>query len=277
MTYQELRSLSLDFRRASSNLLNASIDDADVQLKRFKSFLDKTPFISDLIHKKIDDITYDFNDCFVTNQNDWNELCPPVDEACHIKAQYDYMAYICENDIDVLGAGLGYLHSNQTYGEIVRDFMQDSFKPLIDFLNDAISKEMILLEETNKQTSSMIQNFNAPLYGTAIQGTGPVSSTNTTIKNNDINEILALLDRVINSLASIDLPEEVNADVKDDLEVISEQLKSATPKKNRIQKALGGMKKFVSDFAVKLAVEAAIKTDWHTLITSVENFITTIF
>ena len=44
ISYRELRTLSLDFRRISSNLLNSDDDNADVNMIRFKKFIDETPF-----------------------------------------------------------------------------------------------------------------------------------------------------------------------------------------------------------------------------------------
>ena len=54
-------------------------------------------------------------------------------------------------------------------------------------------------------------------------------------------------------------------------------MKSDTPKKNRIGKALAGIKKFVGNFsmnlAVTLAVGAVTGTDWNLLLQKIENFI----
>jgi hypothetical protein len=65
--------------------------------------------------------------------------------------------------------------------------------------------------------------------------------------------------------------------VKDDLEMVQEQLKSDEPKKNRIGKALVGIKKFIGEFSMKLAVSlaagAVTGTDWSVLVQQLENFI----
>ena len=65
--------------------------------------------------------------------------------------------------------------------------------------------------------------------------------------------------------------------VKDDLEMIQEQLKNNVPKKMRIEKALTGIKKFASDFSMKLAVTlaagAVTGADWSMLLERVESFI----
>ena len=66
--------------------------------------------------------------------------------------------------------------------------------------------------------------------------------------------------------------------VKDDLEMVQEQLQTDTPKKNRIGKALVGIKEFIGDFskelAVTLATGAVTGADWSRLLQQLENFIT---
>ena len=46
ISYRELREISLSFRRLSSNLLTATHTNVDVQLERFKKYIDSTPFIN---------------------------------------------------------------------------------------------------------------------------------------------------------------------------------------------------------------------------------------
>lgn len=279
MTYQELRTISLAFRRVSSNFLNATTDNANVVLVRFKMFIDNTPFIAELLNKVMIGIDYDFKECFKIDGQDWNEIDPPVNESYHIKAQYDYITYLCENKIDVLDAALGYYHSSgTTYGNIIREFIDSSFKTLIDYINDAISEQMIIIEEEIKMTTSLAMSQNiGTVHGTVIQqGSGNITATNIT--GIDTSEIINLIKKITPSLSDIpDVPRDDIDSVKDDLESVEEQLKSSSPKKVRLQRALGGIKKFVSDFSAKLAialVSSAVTTaDWKTLIRNIEQYI----
>lgn len=277
MIYQELRTMSLAFRRASSNLLNATTDNANVVLARLKKFIDDSPFISELLVKTMTGIDYNFKECFKIDGQDWNEINPPVDESCHIKAQYDYMTYLCENKIDVLGAALGYFHSSDTYENIIREFLDSAFKPLIDYINDAISEQMIVVEEEMRMNVPAMAQSIGTVNGTVIQqGSGNITATNTT--GADASAILNLIEKIIPSLGAIsDVSQDAIDNVKDDLESVEEQLKSSSPKKNRLQKALGGIKKFASDFSMKLAVTlaagAVTGTDWNKLIQSIEQFL----
>ena len=65
--------------------------------------------------------------------------------------------------------------------------------------------------------------------------------------------------------------------MQDDIEVVSEQIASPTPKKSRLNKALAGIKKFAAEFGMKVAVSTAVGTvtgfDWYKLIQAIETFV----
>ncbi len=90
MNRLELRKMSLEFRRLSSNLLNSTDDTADINLSRFLKFINGNELISGFIKDKISGIDYDFKKCYAIGCSGWADFNPPEDEACHIKAQYDY-------------------------------------------------------------------------------------------------------------------------------------------------------------------------------------------
>ena len=90
--------------------------------------------------------------------------------------------------------------------------------------------------------------------------------------------MLELIDKLLASLPEIQgVDAEEIENVKDDLEMVQEQLKTDNPKKNRIGKALVGNKKFAGDFSMKLAVTlaagAVTGADWGMLLQQLENFI----
>lgn len=275
-TYKELREISLSFRRLSSSFLNSTDSTASALIQRFKSYIDTTPFISTLIRNTISEVEYDYRDCFKKDvHGGWSEVVPPVDEACHVKAMYDYLYAIVEDGSKVLNAARSYYCSERKFTEIIRHFLDIAFKPLIDYINDAISKEMILVEE--EKVTSITQNIEK-VYGTVNQqGSGTIYSE-THIYSAQVEQISELLGKILPSLDTItDLSEEALEDVRDDLQSIEEQIKSQSPKKSRLQKAVGGIKKFLGDFSMKLAVSLAASSvsqvDWEILINKVEEFI----
>lgn len=278
MNRLELRRLSLEFRRLSSNLLNSTDDTADINLSRFLKFIDENELISKFIKDKISGVDYDFMKCYAIGCSGWASFNPPEDEACHIKAQYDYLLFINNEDkVNVRGQALRYCWSSRKINDNIQSFLDMAFKPLINFINDQLSMEMLVYDEEEKVMggNTYIQNIET-VNGAANQlNSGVINTANTT---NDINSMLTLIDKLLSSLAEIQgIDTEEIENVKDDLEIVQEQLKSDIPKKTRIRKALIGIKKFVCDFSMKLAVTiaagAVTGTDWNMLLRQVENFI----
>lgn len=130
ITYTELRRLSLDFRRLSSNFLNSTDDTAATMIQRFKKYIDDTPFISGIISDAIGEVDYDWQNCFRQSEHSgWHEIEVPVDEACHVKAMYDYLDYIISNGSNILGIAMHYPHSQKKFNEIIQHFLDIAFKP----------------------------------------------------------------------------------------------------------------------------------------------------
>ena len=278
MNRLELRKLSLEFRRLSSNLLNSTDDTADITLSRFLKFIDGNDLISGFIKDKISGVDYDFKKCYAIGCSGWAEFNPPEDEACHIKAQYDYLLFINNEDkVNVRGQAMRYCWSSRKINDNIQSFLDMAFKPFIDFINDNLSMEMIIYDEMDKTMigNTYIQNIETVNGSASQQNSGVINTYNTT---NDTSSMITLIDKLLASLPEIQgVDSEKIENVKDDLEIIQEQLKSDTPKKNRIKKALAGIKKFAGDFSMKLAVTlaagAVTQMDWSLLLQQIENFI----
>lgn len=275
--YQELREISLDFRRLSSNFLNARNSNAAILIQRFKAYIDGTPFIADLIERTTSGVQYDYRDCFRDKVNGgWSDVIPPVDEASHVKAMYDYLSVIIQNGSNVLGVAMHYCASERNLDQIIRYFLEKAFKPLIDFINDAISKEIMMTE--TKQSQPILTQKIENVYGTVNQqGSGTINST-TYVYPSQADQILELLSKIIPTIDMIaDVPEIDKDNVKDDLLSIEEQIKTSAPRKSRLQRAIMGVKKFLGECSSKIAVSLATSTvtnlDWEMLIGKVEEFI----
>ena len=278
MNRLELRKLSLEFRRLSSNLLNSTDDTADINLSRFLKFIDGNELISKFLEEKISGVDYDFKKCYTIGYSGWADFNPPEDEASHIKAQYDYLSYINNEDkINVRGQAMQYCWSSKKINDKIQNFLDMAFKPLIDSINDYLSMEMIICDEEAKAISgnTYIQNIETVNGSASQQNSGVINTYNTA---NDMNSMVVLIDKLLASLSEIQgVDSDEIENVKDDLEMIQEQLKSDAPKKNRIGKALVGIKKFVGEFSMKLAVTlaagAVTGTDWNILLQQLENYI----
>ena len=121
MNRLELRKLSLEFRRLSSNLLNSTDNTADINLSRFLKFVDGNELISGFIKDKIAGVDYDFKKCFDIGCSGWAHFNPPEDEECHIKAQYDYLLFINNEDkISVCGQAMRYCWSSRKINDNIQ-------------------------------------------------------------------------------------------------------------------------------------------------------------
>lgn len=273
----ELKRLSLSFRRISSNLLNSDSDNADVNLIRFIDYIDKTEIIHDILHNAIDGIEFDFTECFIS-QDSYGRcgINIPVDVSEHLKAQYDYAKWIIGTEkVCVWNQTLQLYRSYST--DKIQKFLCECFKPMIDYINDELSS-LIMIEEDEEK-----KNTQASIYQNIEQNYGTINAqANGTIKSyngiTNVDNIISLIEKILSSLPQLT---NIDADeidsVKDDLEMVQEQLKTDNPKKNRIGKALVGIKKFAGDFSMKLAVTlaagAVTGADWGMLLQQLENFI----
>ena len=273
---KQLKLLSLDFRRKSSQLLNSDQHDADVYLCRFVDFIENTPMLHNIVHDVVDVTEFDFKECFLIDGGSWIGIQVPIDEKKHIKAMYDYANYIANSETEsIVYQAQRYPCSSSKWSEIIQNYLNDAIKPLIDFINDSISKEIILMQQ-EENAVSMTQNIGTVNGNVVQQQHGNVNITNQTgISSEDLN---GLIEKIMASLPEIkDVDTEEVDSVKDDLESLQEQIQSPTPKKNRMQKALNGVQKFFSDFGMKVAVTVAAKVvtsqDWTALIQQAQLFI----
>lgn len=201
----------------------------------------------------------------------------PEDRNQHMKAIYDYMWYIInEENRDVERQALGYYCRSNKIEDYIRNFCRNVVEPLVDYVVGELEKRMIIMQGTPQPTivvNNTITNSTGSFYQQG-QGTMAISNQNG-VSGEDLN---GLIEKIISSLSGI---KDADADeidsVKDDLESLQEQAKSPTPKKTRMQKALDGVQKFFSDFGMKVAVTVAAKTvtaqDWTALIQQAGLFI----
>ena len=273
---KQLKLLSLDFRRKSSQLLNSDQHDADVNLCRFVDFIENTPMLHNIVHGVVDVTEFDFKECFLIDGGSWIGIQVPIDEKKHVKAMYDYANYIANSETEsIVYQAQRYPCGSSKWSEIIQNYLNDAIKPLIDFINDSISKEIILMQQ-EENAVSMTQNIGTVNGNVVQQQHGNVNITNQNgISSEDLN---GLIEKIMASLPEIkDVDAEEVDSVKDDLESLQEQIQSPAPKKNRMQKALNGVQKFFSDFGMKVAVTVAAKAvtsqDWTALIQQAQLFI----
>ena len=230
-----------------------------------------------MIHTRIDQIEYDFKSCFrFDNDNYWAEIAIPLDENEHLKAQYDLIQYIL-NTATVLKIAMKFPYGGNDIDDQVEEFLNNAFKPMIDLITDAISIEMINMEEAKILHPSVVQNIHT-VQGNAIQqtGTGTINATANT--STQSAELIALIEKLYAALENLEgVSDDDLENVRDDMDSLKEQILSASPKPNRMKKALDGIKRFGTEVLVQLtaglAVATITTTDWQTLIQQAETYI----
>ncbi|EOU1569860.1 hypothetical protein LTX14_000810 [Clostridium perfringens] len=98
--------------------------------------------------------------------------------------------------------------------------------------------------DSNKQTNIKLEGDILGTFNLAEQGN--ITSTNIVNTNNkECKETLKLIE-VVKKIVKEELEEnDVKEELVDDLDIVSEQLKSGQPKLVKIRKACSGMKKFL--------------------------------
>lgn len=266
----EYRKTSQAFRRVSSNMLTTKYDDGNIQLIRFRKFIEENELINNIIKEKIKNIDYDYKDNFIIKNAGWYNISIPIDECEHIKAMCDYLSDITNEEKNIRGIACSFYHSSGTWNDIIREYLNKAFKPLVDFIVDGLSMEMMGIESITSETH-IYQNINKN-YGTASIAQGNIKSSNK-VKLNDLNSI----NEIVNSLKALIIESEIDGNTKeeviDDLETIEQEIYVENPKQIKIKKALNGIKNFTSKIPEGVAKATIIVTQCGELYKQLKPFI----
>lgn len=271
MDVAALRIESIKFRRVASNFLNSTMDDCDVNLERLFNYIETSTYVKEIVHGVVDNVDFDFRNCFPPHASDWLEMSIPPKLEDHLKAQYDYMKYICTTDsVNVQGEALQYYYGKKKINDMIQSFAESAFKPMIDYIVDALAEKTILAEAENSHSAgTYIHNVQGAVIA---NNTGSVQ-INQTI-NPDAEKLLQMIQAAVPILSDSGDTSETLESIKDDLDSIVEQLQSEHPKKSRVRKALDGIKSFAGNVCSDTAstalsgalVAAASKVDWNAMI-----------
>jgi hypothetical protein len=270
MNIVEYRKVSQAFRRVASNMLTTKYDDGNIQLIRFRRFIQENELINSIIQEKIRDVDYDYKKEFIVEDGGWSSIVIPIDESKHIKAMFDYLIDITNEEKDIRGVAHKFYHHSGKWNDIIREYLDKAFKPLVDFIVDSLSMEMIGMEVV-KQETHIHQNINTN-YGTASIAQGNIDSVNN-VTISDIQEIKELVESLKCLIIIEEIDEEVKEEVIDDLETIKEEINSEKPKHIRIKKASQGIKNFLSKIPQGIATASVIATQGIELYEKLKPFI----
>ena len=271
MDVAALKIESIKFRRVASNFLNSTMDDCDVNLERLFNYIETSTYVQEIVHSVVNNVDFDFRSCFPSHDSDWLEMSIPPKVEAHLKAQYDYMKYICTTDsVNVQSEAFQYYYGKKKINDMIQSFAISAFKPMIDYIVDALAEMIILAEAENPHSAgTYIHN----VQGAVIANNAGSVQINQTI-NPDAEKLLQMIQTAGTILSNSGDTSETLESIKDDLDSIVEQLQSEHPKKSRVQKALDRIKSFAgtvcSDTASTMLsgalVAAASQVDWIAMI-----------
>jgi len=250
-----LRQTSQDFRRLSSTFLRTKDSDGLAYMKRLYGYINQEQTIKKYIDEACAVSAFDCNNFIVSDSitGQRQRLNIPENEADHILAMYDLLDSIAtqEQPFNFAGFCCSFYPSQTNRNESIQEFLDKAFKPLIHFIIDSLSKEMMTLERSTPQIGQYIEK----VVGTANAGS-TITSINYSIQPNELNNILNLLTAFQSEIEKCSLDKNEKEFVLDDLAKIKEQIESTSPDSTRIKKAKIGVEKFIESVAAKLTAKA---------------------
>ena len=140
MNMEDLRKISFEFRRVSSDMLNSITDDNNVYLIKFREFIDDNKIIKDYIDSKVKYSSIDWQKSFI------EEDCGYKND--HIKAMYDYLVVMTDRNKSLNGEAFNFHLGRCKVNERIQFYLNRVFLPLIHYINDYLIEEMIALQES---------------------------------------------------------------------------------------------------------------------------------
>lgn len=263
---KEYKKISLEFRRISSNFLRTEFNNQSIPLQRFKKYIDSEPVIKNIIESKIKNIDYDFRECF--EDSDRGRLNIPIEEDKHIKAMYDYLCYIAENNVSLYYLSMGFPCGSKKATDSLQNFIRIAFKPLIDFITDELAKIMVMIEEEN-MAINMSNNQGVINYAE----NGSTIKSDNTINQNDLDHMSKLIESIKNELISSGLNEEDRDNILDDVEIVQEQLQCSIEKPTRFKKAINSIKNFLTNATSLTGISIALGNNLNQLVAMAHPYI----
>lgn len=147
MDLKELRKISFEFRRISSDMLNSISDDNNAYLIKFRKFIDETKIIKDYIDSKIKYSTIDWSKSFIEEDFGFKSVIIPTNENDHIKAMYDYLLVMTDTNKSLNGEAFDFHLGRAKVNDRIQFYLNRVFLPLVHYINDFLIEEMLSLDE----------------------------------------------------------------------------------------------------------------------------------
>ena len=145
---EDLRKISFEFRRVSSDMLNSITDDNNVYLIKFREFIDDNKIIKDYIDSKVKYSSIDWQKSFIEEDCGYKSVITPKNKNDHIKAMYDYLVVMTDRNKSLNGEAFNFHLGRCKVNERIQFYLNRVFLPLIHYINDYLIEEMIALQES---------------------------------------------------------------------------------------------------------------------------------
>ena len=257
----QLKETITDFENYSKNLLNTSIEKVDADLYRFKNYIDSTFIIKNILDEYFSNSTVNYEDYFFTKLTNVN-FKVPLNERDHMKAIYDYIAMIIENNITVFNVATLYHYESRKVDEILRLFVLDVIFPLINFISNSLTKKMMQYDDIYPTVT--LNANNSPVYFQS-SGNQYVSYQN----NAELSEINDLIEKILNIFNTEESCK--NPDLLDDIQLMKETINSPEPNEHRIKKVLKNITEGIKSITATTAQALILKESIESLIQLVSS------
>lgn len=147
MDLRELRKISFEFRRISSDMLNSISDDNNAYLIKFRNFIDDTKIIKDYIDSKVKYSTIDWSKSFIEEDCGFKSVIIPTNQNDHIKAMYDYLLVMTDRNKSLNGEAFDFHLGRCKVNERIQFYLNRVFLPLVHYINDFLIEEMLSVDE----------------------------------------------------------------------------------------------------------------------------------
>lgn len=148
MNMEDLRKISFEFRRVSSDMLNSITDDNNVYLIKFREFIDDNKIIKDYIDSKVEYSSIDWQKSFIEEDCGYKSVIILQNKNDHIKAMYDYLVVMTDRNKSLNGEAFNFHLGRCKVNERIQFYLNRVFLPLIHYINDYLIEEMIALQES---------------------------------------------------------------------------------------------------------------------------------
>ena len=126
MKIEDLRKISFEFRRVSSDMLNSITDDNNVYLIKFREFIDDNKIIKDYIDSKVKYSNIDWQKSFIEED----------------------LVVMTDRNKSLNGEAFNFHLGRCKVNERIQFYLNRVFLPLIHYINDYLIEEMISLKES---------------------------------------------------------------------------------------------------------------------------------